>query len=85
MPALISYVNAHQGVVFILWDEPEGSTGNIPLIVVGPNVKPNFASSVQYNHGSIVRSVEAILGLPTLSKVSSNNTFTDFFNAGFFP
>ncbi|HEX3482166.1 MAG TPA: alkaline phosphatase family protein [Kofleriaceae bacterium] len=85
MPALISYVNAHQGVVWIVWDEPEGSTGMIPLIVVGPHVKPNFTSSVLYNHGSIVRSVEAILGLPTLSKVSGNNTFTDFFNTGFFP
>ncbi|HEX3759041.1 MAG TPA: alkaline phosphatase family protein [Kofleriaceae bacterium] len=85
MPALISYANAHQGVVWIVWDEPEGSTGMIPLIVVGPNVKPNFASAVKYTHGSIVKSVEAILALPTLSKVSADNTFTDFFNAGFFP
>jgi hypothetical protein len=72
-------------VVWIVWDEPEGTTGTIPLIVVGPNVKPNFASTVQYTHGSIVKSVEAILALPTLAKVSADNTFTDFFNAGFFP
>ena len=85
MPALINYVNAHQGVVWIVWDEPEGSTGMIPLIVVGPNVKPNFASSVRYTHGSMVKSVEAILGLPTLSKVSADNTLTDFFTAGSFP
>jgi hypothetical protein len=85
MPALISYATAHQGVVFVVWDEPEGSTGMIPLIVVGPNVKPNFASSVKYTHGSLVKSVEAILALPTLSKVSADSTFTDFFNAGFFP
>lgn len=85
VPAIISYVNAHQGVLLIVWDEPEGSTGMVPLIVVGPHVKPNFASTVQYTHGSIVRSVEAILGLPTLSAVSSDHTFTDFFDAGFFP
>jgi phosphatidylinositol-3-phosphatase len=85
MPALISYASAHHGVVWIVWDEPEGSTGMIPLIVVGPNVKPSFSSSVKYTHGSIVRSVEAILGLPTLSKVSGDSTFADFFNAGFFP
>lgn len=85
MPALINYVNAHQGVVWIVWDEPEGSTGMIPLIVIGPNVKRNFASSVRYTHGSLVKSVEAILGLPTLSKVSADNTLTDFFNAGTFP
>jgi phospholipase C len=85
MPALINYVNAHQGVVWIVWDEPEGSTGMIPLIVVGPNVKPSFASSVRYTHGSMVKSVEAVLGLPTLSKVSADNTLTDFFTAGSFP
>jgi hypothetical protein len=85
MPALISYVNAHQGVVFVLWDEPEATTGNIPLLVVGPNVKSNFASTLRYTQGSLVRSVEAILGLPTLAAVSSDNAFSDFFNTGFFP
>jgi phospholipase C len=85
VPAIITYLNAHQGALFIVWDEPEGSTGMIPLIVVGPHVKPNFVSTVQYTHGSIVKSVEAILALPTLSKVSSDNTFTNFFAAGFFP
>jgi phospholipase C len=85
VPAIINYVNAHQGVLFIVWDEPEGSTGNIPLIVVGPHVKPNFASSVQYSHSSMVKSVEQILALPILSTVSADNVFSDFFDAGFFP
>lgn len=85
VPAIISYVNAHQGVLLIVWDEPEGSTGNVPLIVVGPHVKPNFASTVQYTHGSLVKAVEQILVLPTLATVSADNTLTDFFVAGFFP
>jgi phospholipase C len=85
VPAIIDYMNAHQGVLFIVWDEPEGSTGMIPLLVVGPHVKRNFVSSLQYTHGSLVRSVEAILGLPTLPKVASDNTFVDFFEPGFFP
>jgi phospholipase C len=85
VPAIINYVNAHQGVLLIVWDEPEGSTGMVPLIVVGPHVKANFTSTVQLTHGSIVRSVEAILGLPVLPAVSSDNTFADFFTAGFFP
>jgi hypothetical protein len=33
----------------------------------------------------MVKSVEAILGLPTLAKVSGDNTLADFFNTGFFP
>jgi phosphatidylinositol-3-phosphatase len=85
VPAIISYVNAHQGVLFIAWDEPVGSTGTIPLIVIGPHVKPNHASSIQYSHGSLVKSVEQILALPTLATVSSDNAFGDFFDAGFFP
>jgi phospholipase C len=85
VPAIISYVNAHQGVLFIVWDEPAGSTGTIPLIVVGPHVKANHVSSIQYSHSSLVKSVEQILALPFLATVSSENTFTDFFDAGFFP
>jgi phospholipase C len=85
VPAIITYVNAHQGVLFIVWDEPVGSTGTIPLIVVGPHVKPNHAGSVQYSHSSLVKSVEEILVLPTLATVSSDNGFTDFFDAGFYP
>jgi phospholipase C len=85
VPLIISYVNAHQGVLLIVWDEPVGSTGTIPLIVVGPHVKPNRASSIQYTHGSLVKSVEQILGLPALATVASDNVFSDFFDAGFFP
>jgi hypothetical protein len=85
VPAIISYVNAHQGVLFIVWDEPVGSTGTIPLIVVGPHVLANRASTIQYSHGSLVKSVEQILGLPTLATVANDNTFGDFFAAGFYP
>jgi phospholipase C len=85
VPAIINYVNANQGVLLIVWDEPVGSTGTIPLIVVGPHVKPNHAGATQYSHGSLVKSVEQILALPTLATVAADNVLTDFFDAGFFP
>lgn len=85
VPAILDYVNAHQGVLLIVWDEPVGSTGTIPLIVLGPHVKPNHVSTVTYSHGSLVKSVEQILALPTLATVTSDNAFGDFFDAGFFP
>jgi phospholipase C len=85
VPAIINYVNAHQGVLLIVWDEPAGSTGTIPLIVVGPHVKANHPSTIQYSHGSMVKSVEQILALPFLATVTSDNALTDFFDAGFFP
>jgi hypothetical protein len=85
VPPIIDYVNAHQGVLFIVWDEPVSSTGTIPMIVVGPHVKPNFVSAVQYTHGSLVKTIEQILALPTLATVTSDNAFGAFFDAGFFP
>jgi phospholipase C len=85
VPGIINYVNAHQGVLLIAWDEPEGSTGMVPLIVIGPHVKPNYTSTIQYSHGSIVKSVEQILVLPILSTVTGENAFADFFDAGFYP
>ena len=85
VPPILSYISTHQGVLLIVWDEPVGSTGTIPLIVLGPHVKPGFVSSVTYSHGSLVRSVEQIFGLPTLATVASDNAFGAFFDAGFFP
>jgi acid phosphatase len=85
VPAILNYINANQGALFIVWDEPAGSTGTIPLIVLGPHVTANHVSTVQYTHGSIVKTVEAVLGLPNLATVTSDNTFTDFFQTGFFP
>jgi hypothetical protein len=85
VPAILDYINANQGVLFLVWDEPVGSTGTIPLIVLGPHVIANHVSAVAYSHGSLVKSVEQILGLPTLATVSNDNVFSDFFQAGFFP
>lgn len=85
VPAILDYVNAHQGVLVIVWDEPDGSTGTIPLIVAGPHVDQDAVSSVRYTHGSLVRTVEQIFGLPVLATVSKDSTFSDFFEAGTLP
>ncbi len=57
----------------------------IPLIVVGPHVKPNFASGVLYSHSSLVKTMELILQLPVLTTVTHANSFRNFFETGFFP
>ncbi len=84
LPRLIDYVNSHAGVVFITWDEGS-STLKMPFIAVGPGVKPGYSGSVAYNHSSVVKSVEQIFGLATLSKVSSANTLSDLFQSGQYP
>jgi hypothetical protein len=84
LPALISFAKANAGVIFIVWDEPE-TTGTMPFLVIGPNVKAGYANSVTLSHSSLLKSTEQILGLPVQSNVSSANDFTSFFNTGMFP
>jgi hypothetical protein len=84
LPALISFSNANDGVIFVWWDEGEGST-IIPFLAIGPGVKPGHSSSVQLTHSSLLKSVERILGLPTLAAVASSNDFADLFLPGAFP
>src|SRR6185369_7158775 len=84
LPALITFANAHAGVIYITWDEPS-ATSKMPFIVVGPHVKTNFTSSLSYNHSSLVKAIEQSLQVPILSKVSGATAFADFFQAGFYP
>ncbi len=84
LPRIISFVNAHSGVIFITWDEGS-STTKIPFLAVGPGVKVNHAGSVSYNHSSNIKSIEKILNLPTLSKVSGANDLAELFKSGFYP
>ena len=84
LPQIINFANANNGVIFIVWDEPE-TTGAMPFLVIGPNVQPNFANTVALTHASLLKSVEQILNLPTLSTVSSANDVSSFFVSGTYP
>lgn len=84
LPQLITFVDANDGVIFIVWDEGESSQ-RIPFLAIGSRVKSHYVSAVEYDHGSLVRSVEAIFELPVLPTVSTANDFADLFNAGQFP
>jgi hypothetical protein len=52
----------------------------MPFLAVGPQVKTGYAGSVSYTHSSLTKSIEAILRLPTLSKVASANELPDLFS-----
>ncbi len=84
LPALISFANAHAGVIFIAWDEGSATTV-LPFLAVGPHIKTGFTGTVTYTHSSIVKSIEHILELPTLSTVASANELSNLFVAGFYP
>jgi hypothetical protein len=84
LPAILAFVDAHAGVLFIVWDEGD-STAEMPFLAAGPHVKAGYASSVSYTHSSLLKSLDEIFGLPTLATVSSTNDLADLFEAGFFP
>ncbi|HXT94906.1 MAG TPA: alkaline phosphatase family protein [Polyangia bacterium] len=84
LPPMIDFVNAHQGVLFIMWDEPEGGTV-MPFVAIGPGVKIGYTGGVAYTHGSFTKSVDEIFGLPVLSTVTGANDLADLFQPGMFP
>jgi hypothetical protein len=84
LPALIAYANANAGAIFLTWDEGD-STNKMPFLAIGPHVKTGYAGAVQYDHSSLLKSVEEIVEVPVLAKVTGANDFTDLFVAGFFP
>jgi hypothetical protein len=84
LPRIIDWVNKNSGVIFIVWDEGH-KTLKIPFLAIGPGVKSNFESSVQYDHGSLVRSAEEIFGLPLLPTIANKNSFVGMFKAGSYP
>jgi phospholipase C len=76
--------------LFLVWDE--GSTnagccqlaqgGHIPMLVISPLGKPGFASSVNYDHASLLRTIEAAWKLGTLrdSGCACTSVMSDFFS-----
>jgi hypothetical protein len=84
LPRILTYANAHDGVVFITWDEGD-SSNLIPFLALGPRIKTNSTSTVMYTHGSMIKSIEEIYGAAVLSKVSGTNDFAALFQPGMFP
>lgn len=84
LPALIAFANANNGVIFLTWDEGEAAT-KMAFLAIGPHVRAGYTGTVSYTHSSLVKTVETILELPTLSTVASANTLSDLFVPGMYP
>jgi hypothetical protein len=85
LPPMINFVNAHDGVIFIVWDEPVGGSTLIPFLAIGPHVKAGYSNQVPYTHSSLTKSVEEVFALPLLPTSAAANDFKDLFQPGFFP
>jgi acid phosphatase len=67
MPAIrmtAGFLAGGTDVLFIVWDEEDGSTGSepIPLIVVSPLVRPHTVTATPYDHYSLLATVLSGLG-----------------------
>jgi hypothetical protein len=67
-----SQYQAGNTVIFITWDEDEDSGGNnqVPLIVVSPYTH-GVKDGTRYDHYSLLRTTEDLLGLPALGNAAS--------------
>jgi phosphatidylinositol-3-phosphatase len=73
IPALMAtpQYRARNTVIFIIWDENEGSGGNqVPCIVISPFTH-RVRDRTHYTHYSLLRTTEALLGLPFLGNARS--------------
>jgi hypothetical protein len=78
---MIDYALAHDGFVFVTWDQGAGTDFTIPFIAIGKKVIAGHAGSVMYTHSSLLKSEEEILGVPVLSAVTTANDFSDLFTS----
>jgi phosphatidylinositol-3-phosphatase len=65
------------GVLFITWDEDDGSAGNRVLtLVIAPGL-PHRTSTADYNHYSLLATLEDLLGVPRLANATQATAMND--------
>ena len=84
LPPLLDWADRNKAVVFLVWDE--GSAGKkLPFYAVGWGVKKDYESRIRYSHGSMLKTIERIFGLPVLDAVKEATDLADMFEPGILP
>src|SRR5438309_1130503 len=68
------------GILFITWDEDDGSTNNRVLTLVIAPGKSHLTSSKQYNHYSLLATIEDLMGVGRLGAAAQATPMTDLIN-----
>ncbi|MGI8607978.1 MAG: alkaline phosphatase family protein, partial [Candidatus Dormibacteria bacterium] len=97
LPPLLTYLNAHRGLLLITTDEgnfpsdttgcctggPGGTPGNggrVGLVALGPGVNAGHTVSTQYDHASLLRTLEGLFGISEhLNDAGTAKPMTDLF------
>jgi phospholipase C len=64
------------GVLFVVWDEGDGRSSIVPLIVASPDVSSRRVDAV-YDHYSLLAAIEDAFGLPRLGAARDARPLTD--------
>ena len=68
------------GILFITWDEDDGNTGNRVLTLVIAPGKSHVTSSKQYNHYSLLATIEDLMGVGRLGAAAQATPMNDLIN-----
>ncbi len=78
IPAIMaSTAYSDGGLILITWDESEGGDFPIGMIALGATVTPGHTSTIHYTHGSTLRTVEEIFGVPLLRDAMTSTDLAD--------
>jgi hypothetical protein len=94
LPAIFNSPEYQSGTtaVFVTWDEGEGGKSNncatnttdigcrVATLVISPSTVPGTTSSVPFNHYSLLRTAEDLLGLPELGLAQNNESMISAFD-----
>jgi phospholipase C len=85
VPSLMSSPGFASGrsLLVVTYDEGVGGSDRVVTVFAGSGIKAGFTSARQYNHYSLLRTVEDSLGLATLGQADQSATsMKEFFTAG---
>jgi phospholipase C len=85
LPRLLRTSSYRSGstAVFITWDEDDGAAHqHIPTLVVSRHTRPGTRSATAFDHYSLLRTTEEILGLPKLGAASRAASMRQPFGLG---
>jgi len=77
LPAILASPEYAAGrtAIFVTWDEDDRSTDNhIATLVIAPSVHPGTTSATSFNHYSMLRTTEEMLGLSPLLGAAASAT-----------
>jgi hypothetical protein len=62
------------GAIFVTWDESEGGTFPIGMMVLSPLARPGYRSTTHFNHSSLLRTLQEIFAVGPLLRDAENAT-----------